>query len=421
LNPVLASIIEPPRSQNGLKKDWAIEEKAWREGVGTFLQMILHANVDCAEKKKDLVDNGVIIKEKAGEPVVGPLAEQALPKQPSLPKEMKMTTDLDEIFGFAETPKQAKQLEEPKKEDLTAIAEASQESAFKDFPPTAKVSEPVVAQEPAPVKEETKQEKHETTKAPSEITLCEGFDEKTFKAKVMSVVDAILATTPEIDMEQMADSIDDYGVTISVDAYRSDLDTIANHIAEIQAKRDSIIGPLIKLSSTTLAIDEVLEFVVNIGVSCSSASNRERRTSEVHYMAGDLFKRYVHVKHLHDQYDKMYRHLGSQIDSLSRLLTAQIERAKAVYLGNQRHNDLREARDVSEGKVSPQPTPSTTLDLDAEIQRVQAAEPPQIPFDVDTKIPSKPTQVAGGLSSLETFSAAPVKSLEKFKKGVIEW
>ena len=421
MNPVLASIIEPPKAQRLLKKDWAVEEKSWREGVDAFLEMIKHANGSCAkekkeEKKQELVDNGVIIKEKAGEPVVGPLAEQALPTQPTQPKDTKMTTDLDDLFGPpSEKPKQT---EEPKKEEPKPepFAAAGKESTFKDFPPTQVVQEPAPVL-PAPIKEEPK-EKHEQTKVPSEITLCEGFDEKTFKAKVMSVVESILATTPEIDMQQMADSIDDYSVTISVDAYRSDLDTIANHIAEIQAKRDSIIGPLIKLSSTMMAIDEVLDFVINIGVSCSSASNRERRTSEVHYMAGDLFKRFVNVKHLHDQYDKMYRHLGSQMEALSRLLTAQIERAKAVYLGNQRHNDLREASEFSK---APTPPKETTVDLDVEIQRVQAAEPQPLPFDVDTKTPSKPTQIANGLSSLETFSAAPVKSLEKFKKGVIDW
>jgi hypothetical protein len=429
LNPILASIIDHPKPQGTiLKKDWSIEEKAFKEGVQSFLAMIEPANSICAHKKteKNLQEQAVsdvIIKTEAVEPVVGPVAKMQ-PEAPEaqMPKEVQMTTDLDDLFGLPskneETKKEEPKKEETKKEEV--FASAGKESSFENFPPAAPAVEPAPAKqsEPAPAKSER-------TKAPSEISLCDGFDAATFKSKVMVLVDSILETTPDIDLEQMQGSIDEYSVNISVDAYRSDIDSIANHIAEIQAKRDSIISPLIKLSATVLAMDETLDFVVNIGVSCSSASNRERRVSEVHYMAGDLFKKFMRVRHLHDQYDKMYRHLGSQMEALSRLLTAQIERAKQVYLGNQRHSDLKELHEKR--MVSKAPIEHTSLDYTQEINRMaeesklMKQESPQMPFDVDAKTPSKPTQAVEGLSELETFSAAPVKPLEKFKKGVIEW
>jgi len=406
--------------------DWSAEEKAWKDGIQGFLLQIEQANPDLRahqkseEKKEEDVKIGVIIKEdKAGEPVVGPLANTQ--PQPPRPKDQKMANDYEDLFGpptSSSKQEEPKKKEEPKKEEV--FASSGKDSKFENFPPVAPAAPVIVEEKQAP--------KAEKTKINESISLCDGFDETTFKTKVMSVVEAVMAQTPELDLDQMQDSVGDYIVSISVDAYRSDLDSISNHIAEIQAKRDSIISPLIKLSSTLLAMDEVLDFAINIGVSCSSASNRERRVSEVHYMTGDLFKKYTRVKHINEQYDKIYRHLGSQMEALSRLLTAQIERAKQVYLGSQRHEDLKAASQLHEkGMVSSQGGQMTSLNLDDEIKRMasEAKEDPpaapQMPFDIDAKTPSKPTQAVDEMGGLETFSAAPVKKFEKFKKGVVEF
>lgn len=431
MNPLLASIVEQPVPQRKmLKKDWSAEEKAWRANIGQFVGMISSANHECCahekkeEKKEDSVKLDVIIKhDKAGESVVDPLAKT--PKSPAQPKDVPMTTDIDDLFGLpSETPKKT---EEPKTEPKADVfASAGKESSVDGFPP-----EPPKATVSEPVAEKPDEDKHKTKPIPNDLSLCEGFRANDFQTKVMSVVESILATTPTADLEQMADSIDDYRVTISVDAYRSDLDSISNHIAEVQAKRDSVVSCLIKLSATSLALDEVLDFAVNIGVSCSTASNRERRVSEVHYMAADLFKRYVHVKHLHDSYDKLYRHLGSQMEALSRLLTAQIERAKSVYMGSQRHSELQEVAKQSE---SPRQTPVVSIDMQKEVERVRVEEnllqtshaavaETAFPFDsgaAPVPAPAKVTQAVEGLSGLETFSAAPVKK-DKFRKGVVEW
>lgn len=424
-NPVLSSIFEQKGAPRKLlKKDWSAEEKAWRANMDQFVALISSANPDCAhnflKKKEDIAEVCVIInQDKAGESVIDPLAKTPSPAQP---KDVPMTTDLDDIFDVPSVPPKT---EEPKKEEPKAaapkedvFASADKESVASGFPPEKH-------KDPAPPKEEKEEPAEEKHKTKAPLTdLCEGFRASEFQEKVMSVVEAIMESTPDADLDQMADSIDDYVVRISVDAYRSDLDSISNHIAEVQAKRDAVVSCLIKLSAIYIAIEEALEFAVQIGVSCSVASNRERRVSEVHYMASDLFKRYTRIKHLNDQYERLYKHLGSQNEALSRLMTAQIERAKAVFMGNQRHGEYQNFVKEQE-KPEVRQAPTASIDVQ------KAAENIQLPFEkeesktvadfISAPVKAKDSQAVEGLSGLETFNAAPVKAKEKYKKGVVEW
>jgi len=427
MNPLVASMTEEKvQRQPLLRKDWSSEEASWKKNHGAFLESIALANKDVQEKKEKkagVVESGVIIKEQAGEPVAGSLAHEKEKDQKD--RKMPAYDEFDEALGLV--PKDP----EPEAEKDDAVF-ASAEKSSVDFP-LAEVEDQKPAEKEQP-KKEPKPEKAKKKALPGDVALCEGFDKKTFKEQIMSVADSILVMAPKVDLDEMTEALDQYSAKISVDAYRSDLDTISYHIAEVQAKRDSIIGPLTKLSALNIAYDEVLDFVTHIGLACSAASNRERRLAEVKYMSEDLFTKFVQIQQLYDSYDKINRHLTAQMDALSRLMTAQIEKAKSAHIGAQRHAELKEsagygggsgwATDVNQANkpLTGPSGPCASVDVVKEAERIEIPSSNKTELDL-SPTPKKETQASSGLSGLESFSAAPVKPSSKdlFKKGIQSW
>ena len=99
---------------------------------------------------------------------------------------------------------------------------------------------------------------------------------------------------------------------------------------------DSLHCQLMLVYPEKEAYDEFMDFLEDVTIAFSSASNHEKRLAQSKIVIQEEWERYVEVKIIYNSLEKTYRHLMGQFDTLSRLITC--------------HQGLN--REVSRGAVS---------------------------------------------------------------------
>jgi hypothetical protein len=160
----------------------------------------------------------------------------------------------------------------------------------------------------------------------------EGFNSKEFD-EVRSVVSGILAKVDKADLDSITKTLPEYAVRLDLDHNRENPAIISDRIAQVQARLDSIHAVMMKLGPEAQALTQAWDYIADVGIVFSNASNREKRAAQAKLVMKDLWQRFVLVKALHISVEKSYKHLQIQFDTLSRLITCGQERTKEVSRG----------------------------------------------------------------------------------------
>lgn len=305
-----------------LKSDWSKEESEWDKNLSIFLESIKDANTIVKKDNVSIIKENSIVLKNEHTDTVSTIIE------PTISKEVIVDNKEFDFLDFNDTTKEDVDISKAHTDDVKTSSNAKNEHI--DL-----------------LKEEQEQLFNEKNNSVNnsivsdtikDDKLIEGFNVELFQLKIKSIADEILKNTPKIELEEMSSQLPEFTVKLNLDEYRENPDIIADYLIEVQSKKDALSSHLIKLSALHTSIDQAMDFVVNMGVSCSSASNKERRVAQVHYMIKDLFILYVNVQQVLDSYERTNKHLYGQTETLSRLLTAQIERSRVSFLSKPKTN-----------------------------------------------------------------------------------
>lgn len=176
------------------------------------------------------------------------------------------------------------------------------------------------------------------TRFTDEELKAKGIDVDKFK-DMMNVIELLLFKLPEVDLYRLADSIGGYGVNIDFDKERDNIKALAMRMGELETKRDSLHGHLMKLKPNNEGYKEAVDWVSKVGPSMSSGKNAEARTAEIRMLTQEIYLRSALLERVYKSYEDTYSHIGRQIDTISRLVTidqnmirrAELKRGMAPY------------------------------------------------------------------------------------------
>lgn len=312
-----------------LKRDWSAVEKAFKEGIPAFVACLPQSQVSDGHAHSE----GVQAQEFA------PIVNEVQKKSEEIPSKPKGQHAEDVEYSNVKAPKEgalASQLAQPKEKCLS-----TQTDAFDDIFGTPSPTEPKKEQpkpEVGDVFASAESQQYIEISQPADVPCkpnkkaCEedpfthGFDLAKF-ADVKRIAEGILTkATHKIDLDNLDKEYKEYAVEYSIDAYRANADTLSEHMANTQSKKDRVNTVLIELTSLKESYGAAEDMYESFGSLCSSASSKEKREAQVKYQLRDFYTKLAHVERLHAMYEQAERGLNRQIETLSRLLGIHLAR-----------------------------------------------------------------------------------------------
>jgi hypothetical protein len=396
--------------QRFLRSDWTEQEKKFHDNITHYLSAIAVGNPEIHGKKLEgqpVGTQGVAVsrenpskKEEGVAParcveLTAANAKSVKAERPTIP--MTPTTPTNDLEDFfAPSSKPAKQEEKPKapEADPFDFAPAEQTKWVPPEPktPTSSPSTSLdseIASQMAAVREEVKTSKKKSEPEPEKSQdkpqekPLDGFDFGEFK-EVQDVISNILAKVKRSDIDSIVKMIPQFAVHMKLDRFAETPAVISQAIVEVQHQLDSVHDQLMDTGPESQALGGAWDYLGDVGMAYSTASNREKRMAQAKIVMRDLWKRYIEVKTVHAALEKTYRHLQIQFDTLSRLITCEQE---------------RRAREIGRGP----------LPFDGPYQRVPEAPAAPVPQPAP-----EPQRTAGENAAL----AEKYASLDSFPKGV---
>ena len=415
--------------QRCLRSDWTEQEKKFRDNLTHYISAISAGNPKISEKKQNqqpVAAQGVAASEenpvkkiegKDNAPCVESSqanAESVKAERPIRPE--TTVSDQDDLNDLFDLPSD----KAPKKEEKPSSAEADPfdivpaeqtkwtppDLPSSDRVPTTKSIDAEVASQMAAIGDEVKtakkqkaepekkadkaEAKAEVVEKPPEKPL-DGFIFDEFK-EVQQIIANILSKVKKSDIDAISKMIPQFAVHIKLDRFAEHPAVISQAIAEVQHQLDSVHDQLMETGPESQALGAAWDYLGDIGVAFSSASNREKRMAQSKIVMRDLWQRYIEVKTIHTSLEKAYRHLQIQFDTLSRLITCEQE---------------RRSKELNRGG----------LPFDGSYKSVSEPEPKQAP--------QAPAQSAGESAALAQKYASldglpkEVKAVKKEEKGLI--
>lgn len=166
----------------------------------------------------------------------------------------------------------------------------------------------------------------------SEPAAMEGFDLDSFKG-IQTAVDDLLSSAKKVDVDAIVNELPNYAVQLDLDHYRKNPDVLSDKIIQVQAKRDSLNALMMKVGPELSTLIDAWDYVEDVGLAYSNASNREKRAAQAKILMKGLWARFVLVKRLHQSLKQADGNLEGQFNTLSRLITCSQDRNREVSRG----------------------------------------------------------------------------------------
>lgn len=189
-------------------------------------------------------------------------------------------------------------------------AEPAQPAKLESVPPSA-----AVAEHP---RKQSSLKPHGETKSGAEAM--EGFDADRFE-HVKATVAEMLEGCPDIDLDRLLNALSEYSVSLDLDYLRENPHVLTDKLLEIQAKRDTLHAQILRLSPLVVSMRHASEYFNSVGVTCSTASSREKRLAQVNFIISDFLIRLSKVDRTNTSVEHTFKHLADQYELCSRLIT----------------------------------------------------------------------------------------------------
>jgi len=265
----LKSKASPPR--RFFKADWSAEEKAFLENLPSFLGEIEAANpagpctstIPRHEPKKEEIRQ----EQPAKELIIGtdtadaPFRGASAMRRPE--ESVVREEDPFDVLTSPPVAAQAKTELAPKPEGAPAVSpepdpfeSASGSPSSKGFPPEEKKAEGANAE-------------------PQANPFLDGLDVTRFQRDVKATGEEILSRIPDVNLKVLEASLPKYSICLNIDSQRETPESLGEKMARVQALMDSLHVDFQQLKLMVEGLDQAMDFILNNGVLCSSASSRE--------------------------------------------------------------------------------------------------------------------------------------------------
>lgn len=287
----------PPEGERKLlRDDWSEEERRFKENVKSF--------VDSIE-----VGNPLVPKYQAKK--ANPQGDHVQSVENSREKNDKKSPEKKESGGaFVESIPGADAPMEVPEPAVPEPARPARPAEPKDVPnpkPPQPANEDWISSEPQiPVDK----------KQPS----FSDFDAEGFKSEMEKMSD-VIDRVRSFDLSHYVSQIGSFGVHVDLDAHRENPDVIAEAFTRIYGAYTTAHARLMEILPIRHRIDSVVDYLTDVGVAFSKASNKERRTGQVKLAIGDLVQLQDDVREVCDSYERTCKNLLAQHDMVSRLFT----------------------------------------------------------------------------------------------------
>ena len=323
--------------KGGLRLSWEKEEAKFAKTMPYFLSLLYKYRaeekeilyvfkpdlpVEKQQQEKNLVgkegknqntveSNSVRGLSQIGSPTIQPDSEVQMNTPASDP--------LDDILGISEKPDTSKPKEDSDPFDLDSTSSCSPIPAT---PHIDKLDEEVRTQMGAVAAELKASRKPDLPAIPKmRVDNKEGeLDQEKF-AKVIDTANRMLEKLPDIDLDTIIKVLPEYAVTWEVDHLRERPNILTDKLLEIQAKRDSLFASSYHVIPVFHAMKKAADYIVDAGVDCSSASNKEKRQAQILMATSDFWVRYAKVVSTKEAIDYSHQHLEGQYECISRLIS----------------------------------------------------------------------------------------------------
>jgi len=282
-----------------LRDDWSEQERRFKDNVKSFVDSIEVANplvVEYPEKAKS-----------QGDPVQS-VANSPEKNEKKSPEKKESGGAFVESISRADAPQEVPRPAEPAEPEP---AEPAKQTEPKDVP-NPKTPEPAsedwISSEP----------QNPTKKGP--LPSFSDFDAEGFEREMAKMSD-VIERVKSFDLSHYAQQIGTFGVHVDLDAHRENPEVIASAFTLIYGAYTTVHARLMELLPIRHRIDSVVDYLTDIGVAFSKASNKERRMGQVKLALGDLIQLQDDVREVCDSYERTCKHLLSQHDMVSRLFT----------------------------------------------------------------------------------------------------
>jgi len=146
------------------------------------------------------------------------------------------------------------------------------------------------------------------------------FDGKAFSEEIAKMQD-IVDLVKSFDLRHFVEQIPSLGVHVDLDAHRENPEVIAEAFTRLYGAYTNAHTKLMLLLPMRHKIDSVVDYLMDVGVAFSNASNKERRVGQVKLVLRDLLRVQEDVRQVCDSYERTCKQLLSQHDMVSRLFS----------------------------------------------------------------------------------------------------
>mgnify|MGYP000552798265 CR=1 FL=1 len=188
-----------------------------------------------------------------------------------------------------------------------------------------------------------------------------GFDFEAFQ-EVVDTANQMLARLPEFDLDSLMNSLGEYSVNLDLDYLRENQHILSDRLLEIQAKRDSMFSATLRLTPLVASMKSAYNYYMDVGVSCSTESSREKRLAQMMKAIPQFLIRYSDVNRTKESVDHAFQHLEGQYECISRLITVyqiknkvgDISRGATPYVAREEIVPFDPPyRDIATGAITP--------------------------------------------------------------------
>ena len=146
------------------------------------------------------------------------------------------------------------------------------------------------------------------------------FDINSFNAELAKMQDMIQQVT-SFDLSHYVSQIGSFGIHVDLDAHRENPEVIAEAFTKLYGTYTTVHARLMELLPMRHRIDSVVDYLMDVGMAFSQASNKERRTGQVKLALRDLLRVQNEVREVCESYERTCKHLLAQHDMVSRLFS----------------------------------------------------------------------------------------------------
>lgn len=214
------------------------------------------------------------------------------------------------------------------------------------------------------------------------------FDGKAFAEEIAKMQD-IVDMVKSFDLIPFVDQIPSLGVHVDLDAHRENPEVIAEAFTRLYGAYTNAHTKLMLLLPMRHKIDSVVDYLMDVGVAFSNASNKERRVGQVKLALRDLLRVQEDVRQVCDSYERTCKNLLSQHDMVSRLFSwhQNYLLPRGIGMRIPSGEEQYAPRYQPHGPASPQPPVGISVTMDDE----KKPEFEEKAFEDLEPMPSKPT------------------------------